>query len=121
MVQEQEEGSEAREYKRRHLIYYLEVYDDETGDLLGHLVDLTTQGMMLITKQEVIPEKNFRLGMMLPEEYFKEGILKIEAHSMWCRKDVNPDFYAVGFKTYDLDKNTAKLITELINQVGFND
>lgn len=112
---------EARSYKRRHLIYYLEVYDDETGDLLGHLVDLTTEGMMLITKKEVLPDKNFRLGMMLPEEYFKEGILKIEARSMWSRKDVNPDFYAVGFKTYDLDEETSKLITALIDQVGFND
>jgi len=118
---EQAMSIEARAYKRRHLIYYLEVYDDETGDLIGHLVDLTTSGMKLISKKEIIPDKNFRLGMMLPEEYFKEGVLKIEARSMWSRKDVNPDFYAVGFKAYDIDEKAAELINSLIEQVGFND
>jgi hypothetical protein len=114
-------GSEARSLKRRHLIYYLEVYDDETGDLLGHLVDLTLSGMKLITKQEIIPDKNFRLGMMLPESLFVEGVVKFEARSMWSRKDVNPDFYAVGMKVYNLDEQTAKIIAELIEKVGFND
>jgi len=120
-MEEQAQGIELRSYKRRHLIYYLEVYDDESGELLGHLVDLTTGGMQLISKKEISAGKNFRLGMMLPEEYFKEGILKIEARSMWCRKDVNPDFFAVGFKAYDLDDEAAELITALISQVGFND
>ncbi len=118
---EQEIGSEARSLKRRHLIYYLEVYNDETGDLIGHLVDLNLSGMKLITKQEIIPDKNFRLGMLLPEDLFGESVLKFDARSMWSRKDVNPDFYAVGMKVYNLDKETGKIISELINKVGFND
>ena len=35
---------ETRSLKRRHLVYYLEVYDDDANELLGHLVDLTTCG-----------------------------------------------------------------------------
>jgi hypothetical protein len=114
-------GSEERAYKRRHLIYYLEVYDDETGELLGHIVDITVKGMRLITKKEIMPGKNFRLGMMLPLEFFQEGILKIEARSMWSRKDINPDFFAAGLKVFDLEESAAKLIANLIERVGFND
>lgn len=120
-MQENTVGSEARAYKRRHLIYYLEVYNDETGDLLGHLVDITVQGMRLITKNEVVPGKNFRIGMMLPREFFKGEVLKIETRSMWSRKDINPDFFAVGLKVYDLDEATAEIISGLIERVGFND
>ena len=114
-------GSETRELKRRHLIYYLEVYDDATGEMIGHLVDVTPKGIKLVSKKEVMPDKNFTLGMMLPEEYFKERIIKIEARSMWCRKDVNPEFFATGFKTYNLDEEATAMINQLIEQVGFND
>lgn len=120
-MEEKRVSSESRAYKRRHLIYYLEVYNQETGDLLGHLVDISLQGMRLITKKEIMPDKNFRLGMMLPRDFFKEEVLTIEARSMWSRKDVNPDFFAVGLKTYDLDEATAEIIAGLIEQVGFND
>ena len=53
-MEEDTAGSDVRAYKRRHLIYYLEVYDDETGDLLGHLVDITLQGLKLTSKKEIM-------------------------------------------------------------------
>ena len=120
-MMEKTAGLESRAYKRRHLIYYLEVYNDKTGELLGHLVDITLKGMRLITKKEIMPDKNFRIGMMMPEEFFKGEVLRIEARSMWSRKDLNPDFFAVGLKVYDLDQKTAELISKLIKRVGFNE
>ncbi len=120
-MEESTAGSDVRAYKRRHLIYYLEVYDDETGELLGHLVDITFEGMKLTSKKEIPTGKDFRLRMMLPEEFFQEKVLMIKATSMWSRKDVNPDFFAVGLKAYDLDKDTADIIFGLIERVGFND
>ena len=110
-----------RSLKRRHLIYYLEVYDQETGKLLGHLVDITTKGIKLVSKEKVEVDKNYNLKMMLPEEYFKGQFLSFSAHSLWSSNDINPDFFDTGFEVSDLDENISKIITRLINRVGFND
>lgn len=120
-MQETERFNELRQLKRRHLIYYLEVFDQETGKLLGHLVDLTVKGMKLISKEKIAPGQTFTLRMIMPEEYCPERQVQFTATSTWCSEDVNPDFYATGFNTPDLAVDTRRLFMILINQVGFND
>jgi len=114
-------NNELRKFKRRHLIYYLEVFDDESGELLGHLVDLTINGLKLVSKEEIPSGKDFRLRMIMPEQYCKDRQVTFAARSMWSSKDVNPDFYATGFSAPDLDQETRRLFMVMINQVGFND
>lgn len=113
--------SELRQLKRRHIIYYLEVFDQESGQLLGHLVDLTVKGMKLVSKEEIPQGKTFTLRMVMPEEYCPEREVRFEATSTWCGRDVNPDFYAIGFATADLSDSNRRLFMILINQAGFND
>ena len=120
-MQDADRFNELRQLKRRHLIYYLEVLDQKTGKLLGHLVDLTVKGMKLISKEEIASGKTFSLRMVMPVEYCPEREVTFTATSTWCSQDVNPDFYATGFNTPDLDGPTRRLFMVLINQVGFND
>lgn len=118
---EAERFNDLRQLKRRHLIYYLEVFDQTTDKLLGHLVDLTVKGMKLISKEEIAAGQTFSLRMIMPEEYCPEREVHFTATSTWCSQDVNPDFYATGFNAPDLDPETRRLFMVLINQVGFND
>ncbi len=110
-----------RKFKRRHLIYYLEVFDDESGDLLGYLVDLTVNGLKMVSREAIKTKKEFRLRLIMPEEYCQDRQVVFNAESMWCSPDVNPDFYATGFSTPDLSQETRRMFMIMINQVGFND
>ncbi|MDA8159521.1 MAG: PilZ domain-containing protein [Desulfobacteraceae bacterium] len=112
---------ELRRLKRRHIIYYLEVFDRESGQLLGHLVDLTVKGMKLVSKEEIPVGKGFSLRMVMPEEYCPAREVLFHATSTWCSQDVNPDFFASGFSTPDLSEDNRRLFMILINQAGFND
>lgn len=114
-------ADETRSLKRRHLIYYLEVYDDDANELLGHLVDLTTSGLKLVSKQRIPTKRTYRLRMMLPEGYFSQKDLYFEAQSLWSSNDINPDFYDTGFAAPKLDPATQEIIRELVSQVSFND
>lgn len=118
---EKDQFNETRKLKRRHLIYYLEVIDGTSGELLGHLVDLTVEGIKLISKKKIETGKNFTLKMIMPEEYSRERFVRFQATSMWSRPDINPDFFATGFKAANLDTNARNLFQDLINQVGFNE
>jgi cytidylate kinase len=112
---------ESRAFKRRHLIYYLEVYDDATGTLLGHLVDITTEGVKLVSKAPIEKNRVYRLRMQLPEDYFDEKVLRFEATSLWSSNDVNPDFYDTGFRVTWKDKRAKNIVAGLVGQFGFND
>lgn len=114
-------GEESRSLERRHLIYYLEIYDDVTGKLLGHLVDITTEGIKLVSKAPIEKGKIFRLRMRLPEDYFDEKTLRFEATSLWSTNDVNPDFYDTGFTVVGMDKRAKDIVSGLVGQFGFND
>ena len=64
---------EKREIKRRHLIYYLRVFDRKTDQLLGHLVNITPQGIMLISEESLATDTTFQLRMKLPSALQKIG------------------------------------------------
>ena len=112
---------EIRSLKRRHLVYYLEVYDDDANELLGHLVDLTTNGLKLVSKQRIPTNQTYRLRMMLPEGYFSQKDLYFAAQSLWSSNDINPDFYDTGFAAPKLDPAAQEIIRDLVSQLSFND
>lgn len=109
-----------RKLKRRHLIYYLEVFDEDTDKLLGHLVDLSTRGIKLVSKKAIATDRDYRLRMALPEGYFPENVIHFQGRALWSGNDVNPDFYDTGFEVANLDKEVRKVIIQLINWLGFN-
>ncbi|MHC4886468.1 MAG: PilZ domain-containing protein [Planctomycetota bacterium] len=107
--------------KRRHLLYYLRVYDMASEELLGHLVDITTEGIMLISDRKLETDKLYQLRMEWPMEDGSKGMVKMEAESIWCRNDVNPDFYDTGFRLRNPNPELVKQIGLVIHSLGLND
>lgn len=114
-------NEEGRTLKRRHLIYYLEVYNEENNEIMGHLVDLTTGGVKLVSKEAIKKGKLYKMYMNLPDGYFKEKQIHFEGKSVWSGNDVNPDFYDTGFEVPKMNRDARKTIIKLITWLGFND
>lgn len=98
----------------------MKVIDNDTDQLLGYLVNLTTEGLMLTTEATVETEAQFHLKIVLPAEIkgIKEIILP--STSRWCEKDEeSPDFFNVGFQVTDLSKSDAKIIKKLMKKYCF--
>ena len=56
---------DSRSLKRRHLIYYLRVFDRNTDKLFGHIVDITTEGVMMIGEKAIETNTVYQLRMEL--------------------------------------------------------
>jgi hypothetical protein len=112
---------ERRKLKRRHLLYYLQVYSGPAGIPIGHVVDITSEGVMLMTPEERPTGETLRLRMVLPGSGGENDALEFAATSLWCRRDVNPDFWDVGFRTEGLSRAQAGVIETLIDDYGFRD
>lgn len=110
---------EKRKLKRCHLIYYLRVFNKNTQELLGHLVDVHTEGMMLLSETPIETPANFQLQMILPEEILGTQTWNFEAQSKWCGLDANPQFYKTGFQFLYAFPHDIELIENLIEDYGF--
>jgi hypothetical protein len=112
---------EKRKLKRRHLIYYLRVFDRNTDDLIGHLVDITPEGAMLISDRPIETNTVFQFRMALPREIIRREHLYFDAESLWCQKDVNPSFYNTGFRFVKVSRDHLVIIDQLLDDFGFRD
>lgn len=110
-----------REVERRHLVFYLRVFDGMSSKVIGHIVDISAQGLMLISDSAVPVNENYRLRMRLPAEIADKDEIIINATSRWCKQDVNPDFFITGFQIFDLTPEIEKYILCLIDDFSFND
>ena len=103
-----DDPKDRRTIKRRHLIYYLRVWDSDSGEMIGHVVDITTEGMMLIGEKKLPLHKTFQLEIRWREPSggpnlviaFRAASLKVhrgaELFAAWsrpkrqCRAHVGP-------------------------------
>ncbi|NTV52362.1 MAG: PilZ domain-containing protein [Candidatus Firestonebacteria bacterium] len=112
---------EKRKLKRRHLIFYLRVMEDDSPDVLGFMVDITTEGIMVMSEHPLEVGKTFRLKMRVKSYTPEEKYLKFTAVSKWCHQSVNPDFYDTGLELLDITPEDYKEIRHMIKEIGFND
>lgn len=110
---------EKRKEPRRHLIFYLKVVKPDTDELIGHLVDITSVGMMIICQNELATGQEFPLKLVLPAVFESATHLNLIGETVWCHKDVNPDYFAVGIKFKRSSPEASLVIRELVNSFGF--
>ncbi|KPJ95152.1 MAG: hypothetical protein AMJ55_04605 [Gammaproteobacteria bacterium SG8_15] len=108
-----------RSQKRWNLVHYLRVVKAENNELLGHLVDVTTEGMMLISEQAIPLHCSFNLRMEIPTDDDIPQMIALTAESLWTKKDVNPVFHDTGFRLINPSKRTINAITRLIEELKF--
>lgn len=116
-----EKKKEKRQVERRHLVFYLRVFDGTGARMLGHVVDISSKGVMLLRGSPISVGENFRLRMHLPSQVANMEELVFNASSRWCKPDVNPDFFIAGFEIRDVDDVIITNIHSLIEDFSFQD
>jgi hypothetical protein len=113
------EIDDRRTVMRRHLIYYLRVWNLKSKKLLGHIVDINSGGFMLISEKEIKPGQNFDLEIRWKNPDDQEIKIRFKAESRWSSNDVNPSFYDTGFQLIGSDEKVLKPIHKMIEEYGF--
>ncbi len=114
-----EEKKEKRQIERKYLVFYLRVFDGLSNKVLGHLIDFSERGLMMICDEQIEINEDYRLRMCLPSQFKDKNEVVFTATSRWCKKDINPDFYLSGFQIHSLDEQTEKHIQSLIRDFSY--
>jgi len=102
-------------------MYYMRVYDAQTGDLVGNLVDITPRGAMLVSEAPIPTDTVFRLKMELSQDMADKPYLEFTAKSLWCQPDVAPRYYNIGFQLLDVAPQDVEIILRIVDTYGFRD
>ena len=111
---------EKRTIKRHHLSYYLKVYNRKTGKPIGYIVNISSEGLRLVSHIPLLTHSVFQFRVKLPRELSGENHIDFDALSCWCRPDVSPDCFDTGFKIVDAPDTLKNLVDGLTNYFTFN-
>ena len=105
---------------------HVEVYERGTSHFLGHVLDISHEGMRVLgvrpipLEHEPAVELDLRVtggSPMIPP-------IAVEAAGVWCEEETNPDlssFYNTGFRFTSVSAADTRRIERLIEESSFGD
>jgi PilZ domain len=112
---------ERRKVKRRYLLYYVRVYDAETKEQIGNLVDITSHGAMILSPSPINEGKVFDILVELSEDVAKKAHMELSVRSIWCHPDIDPSLHNIGLVIEKISPDDIKTIRRIIEIYGFRD
>ncbi len=105
---------EERHEERKQIIYYLRVYDAQSGALLGYMADLNTKGFMVTGDRQLGKGKTLLEKVDLPQNMKGPRRLEIKARVKWSKPDTDSRFFRTGFRLLAPAEKDEKVLGELI-------
>ncbi len=112
---------ERRKLNRRNFSYYMRVMNEATGELVGHLSDISTGGFKLDSRQAIPLNRDFTLRVDLTSEVANKTFMIFVARSKWCQPDhYDPSTYNVGFQIINMTPGDLEIFTRMFEKYGSN-
>ena len=106
--------SDRRNQARRKTSDYFLVYNEDTDELIGRVMDLTVEGAMMISETPVEVPVGYKCRLVMPRMIGRHKNLHFEVESKWCRKNHRLGWYESGYSIINVSEKDQKIMTELI-------
>ncbi len=116
MLKKSTPGHEKRKLKRRNFILNIEIFDNATGEIIGDLGDITTEGIMIVSDDPIQEDKMFSILIRLPEDADEKLEIAFEAKSIRCSETIHESIFITGFKIESIDEKNSQNVDYLINE-----
>ena len=93
----------------------------ENDEPLGHLGDISENGLMLIVEKPFPYSKFKKITIQLSDFDFSRDSIELEVEIRWMRPDKNPKLQLIGCKFVNLKAEELPIIKEIQDFLGFND
>jgi len=110
--------SNLRNRPRKNTPHHVKVLDETSGRVLGRVVDITSDGLMLVSDQSVPRGLRTHLRINLPIMVQNRSDVTVEAEAVWSKQDTNPKFYTSGWKFINLGGEEGYLLEEVMHKLN---
>lgn len=109
-----------RKQERKSLFYYFKVFDRNSNTPAGRLIDITTNGLMLMSESSFKQGDIFNLKMKLPDDIRQNTDIHFDVKCMWSKTADNKDFFDSGFSFVNISDENVEIISSLIRWFKFS-
>lgn len=107
---------------RKHLLFYLDVVNQQTQELLGHLGDISKDGIMILAQKPILFNKIKDISIRLPNfEEFSKKTIDVQVEIRWMKPDANPSIHRIGCHFIKLNPEDIPIIEQVQEVLGFED
>ena len=111
--------AERRKLDRRDFSYYMRLMNERTGELIGHLADISTGGFKIESRSPITPNSDFLMRMDLTNEVSNKDYMVFAARSKWCHKHpIDPTLYNIGFELVDIAPGDLDIFVRIFEAYG---
>ena len=109
---------ERRKTERQNPFYFLRVYDVSNRQLGGRVINMTNDGLTLVSEEPIKKDTFFKFRMTLPETIPDRKQMTFSAKSIWCEEDNEPGYYRIGLCFENLSPKNLETINHLCVTAG---
>jgi hypothetical protein len=107
--------AELRNRARRRVSYYIPIRAAADGRMLGHLADISENGLRMDCKNPLLPGAVMQLRLDLPPELSRKPFLNFTAECRWCRQDeLEPALFNAGFQVVHISAEEQQIYRHLM-------
>ncbi len=113
--------SRLRMERRRKVLTFTPVYNQNEDVLLGYLGDLTLRGALMVSEFPVDTDQILTLGI----EFRKSSVkpvkrMVIPARVAWCKHEDHRTYYNTGLEFLELNEKEKKAVEAILKKYEFS-
>lgn len=110
---------ERRKLQRRAFAHYMRLMNEQTGELVGHMVDISISGFRLESLRPIPINADFPIRLEVPPDLASQGVMVFRARSRWSLPDrIDPTLYNAGFQIVDMNPEDGRVYGLLVDKYG---
>ena len=110
---------ERRKITRRTFSYYMRLMNEGTGELVGHLADISAGGFKMESQKPIPLELDFRFRIELSSDVADMSFMVFGARSKWCQRDpIDYSIFDVGFQITHMSPSDVEVFTRMFEKYG---
>ncbi len=110
---------ERRRRERRTFSHYMRLMHENTGELVGHLVNISPEGFRLESVRAIPVNTDFPLRIELPRDITDKPYMVFVARSKWCRPDkIDPTLFDAGFEIVEITPGDVDIFRLIFERYG---
>lgn len=110
---------ERRTTPRKNVSFYMRVLNDDTEEIIGHMVEVSAIGLRLETVGPLPLEKDFYMRLELTPDLGSVPYIVFLARSKWCKiDDIQPNLFRVGFELLEILPEDKEIFFRILRKYG---
>ena len=107
-----------RRRPRKNTPHLVRVLNMETGKAVGRVVDITADGMMVVTKDKIVVGQEYNYRIVLPVMVHHRSDVCVVAQAIWTKSDTNSEYSRAGFKFVNLPGEEGFLLEDVMHKLN---